>query len=99
MTVKVQSQLLVSLLTRQRADALAVVLGEPRAEIYRKALEGGGLRALEQEYIDLVRELFEIGQRFAPKRSILEFAERAAKDGYTLADLREMTAYPEVTTD
>lgn len=97
MANKVQTQLLVNLITRQRADALAVVMGEPRAEILRRALEGGGLSAMEDDQNDQLVELLEIGGRISPEPSFLDFAERAARDGFTLADLRQMETYPERT--
>jgi hypothetical protein len=101
MANKVQTQLLVNLITRQRADALAVVMGEPRAEILRRALEGGGLRGLELTHNDHLNELSKVGREIAglrPGRTpFLEFAERAARDGFTLADLRQMETYPERT--
>jgi len=94
MANKVQTQLLVNPITRQRADALAVVMGEPRAEILRRALEGGGLTALETEHMTLLNELGMIGSVLMPKDFHRDFAERAARDGFTLADLRVMEAYP-----
>lgn len=94
MVNKVQTQLLVNPITRQRADALAVVMGEPRAEILRRALEGGGLAALEAEQRGRLVEMLDIKNMLLPNEIFLEFAERAARDGFTLADLREMTHYP-----
>lgn len=92
---KVQTQLLVNPITRQRADALAVVMGEPRAEILRRAIEGGGLLALEVEHKQVLDQFYRISRRLMPKIAPIEFAERVARDGFTLADLREMTEYPE----
>lgn len=98
MANKVQTQLLVNLITRQRADALAVVMGEPRAEVLRRALEGGGLRTMETENRNGLTELIEISRKFIgiskDRTDFLTFAERAARDGFTLADLRQMTVYP-----
>jgi len=98
MANKVQTQLLVNPITRQRADALAVVMGEPRAEILRRALEGGGLQKMELEYTSELDDLSRIGREIAGMKrgriAFLEFAERAARDGFTLADLRVMEAYP-----
>src|SRR6187402_3832691 len=94
MANKVQTQLLVNPITRQRADALAVVMGEPRAEILRRALEGGGLGQLEREQHPVLVELYSIGSVLMPKVAAADFAERAARDGFTLADLRAMEAYP-----
>ena len=97
MANKVQTQLLVNPITRQRADALAVVMGEPRAEILRRALEGGGLGQLEREHASALAELRMTAARLGLRLgewNPLEFAERAARDGFTLADLRAMEAYP-----
>lgn len=95
---KVQSQLLVSLTTRQRADALALVLGETRAEIYRKGLEGAGLAGLESEHMaTLSAKLDPIAERFGMTR--LELAGRLADDGLTIADVEGRKRYPvKVTT-
>jgi hypothetical protein len=94
---KVQTQLLVNLITRQRADALAVVMGEPRAEVLRRALEGGGLSGLEQEHHLRVMQFRAKAILLGEGGDYLAFAERAARDGFTLADLLEMTEYPERT--
>lgn len=90
---KVQSQLLVSLPTRQRADALALVRNEARAEIFRAALEGGGLRELEVIHAPALAELDKLAEKF--KMTRLELAGRAADDGLSLQDLRELKRYPE----
>jgi hypothetical protein len=59
---KAGTQLLVSPHIKTRAQALAVVRDEAVAEIYRVALEGGGLQALERahaEELDWLRSIFE----------------------------------------
>lgn len=94
---KVQSQLLVPERTRDRADALALAIGEPRAEVYRKALEGAGLPGLEAEYADLLAKVDAVASGMGLSR--LELAARwgAAKDGLTLADLEGRKRYPRNT--
>ena len=56
-TNKVGTQLLVSPHIKQRAQALAVVRQESVAEVYRVALEGGGLPALERAHAGALQEL------------------------------------------
>jgi hypothetical protein len=96
MARKVQSQLLVSELTRDRADALALVRGEPRAEVYRLALEGDGLRGLEiihQEALGRL-EVLALDMKLSGR---LELAKRAVADGLTLKDLEGRKRYPRST--
>lgn len=89
---KVQSQLLVSMTTRQRADALALVTQETRAEVYRKALEGAGLKGLEETHAADLLRLDTIAERFGMTR--LELAGRLADDGLTIADVESRKRYP-----
>lgn len=92
MSRKVQSQLLVDLVDRQRADALALVTGTKRAEVYRRALVGGGLRELEAEYAEELKRLDPVAERFGMTR--LELAGKMADDGRTLADVADRKRYP-----
>lgn len=89
---KVQSQLLVSEVTRDRADALSLIRGEPRAEVYRLALEGGGLAGMEKVHEAELDQLGELAARMGMTR--LELARRAVKDDLSLADLRDRKRYP-----
>ena len=89
---KVQSQLLVSEVTRDRADALALVRGEARAEVYRLALEGGGLRQMEEDHKAQLLALGEVAARMG--MSYLELARKATQDGYTWEDLKDRRTYP-----
>jgi hypothetical protein len=89
---KVQSQLLVPLATRQRADALALVTDQSRAEVYRLALEGGGLAGLEAQYAQELARLDTPADAFGMTR--LELAGRMADDGYRLADVMGRKRYP-----
>lgn len=89
---KVQSQLLVSMTTRQRADALALVTGETRAEVYRKALEGAGLAGLESTHAADLLKLDTIADTFGMTR--LELAGRLADDGLTIAEVQGRKRYP-----
>lgn len=56
-TNKVGTQLLVSPHIRARAQALALVRQESVAEVYRIALEGAGLQAMEQAHHAALRDL------------------------------------------
>lgn len=49
---KVQSQLIMSQHTRDRADSLAFVRGESRAEVLRQALDGDGLTGMERKKVN-----------------------------------------------
>lgn len=89
---KVQSQLLVSPITRDRADALALVRSEPRAEIYRMALEGAGLAGLEATHAGALAALDEVAAGMKMTRS--ELVRKATDDGLTLADLEGRKRYP-----
>lgn len=91
--VKVQSQLLVSPVTRDRADALALVRQEPRAEVYRVALEGQGLGALEAQHADALRELDEIAKVLGVS-SGRALAARMLRDKIGLDDVRGRRRYP-----
>lgn len=94
MGTKVQSQLLVSEVTRDRADALALVRNEPRAEVYRMALEGGGLAALERTHGAGLAELDQYADRFGMTRQAL--VRRMVADKITLEGLAGRKRYPRV---
>lgn len=93
MAKKVQSQLLVSEVTRDRADALALVRGESRAEVYRLALEGQGLRQMELDHRDALEKLEELARQMGLSGR-LELARKAAVDSYRLEDLQGRKRYP-----
>lgn len=88
---KVQSQLLVPEYVRDQADALALALGETRAEVYRKAL-AAALPVLEGEHAALLAKVDAVAVGMNMTR--LELAAKAARDGYTLADLEGRKRYP-----
>jgi hypothetical protein len=85
---KVQTMLAVSPHVRQRADVLALIRGESRAEIYRAALEGGGLAALEAQHADGLAELATLARNLGTTRT--QLAEDALKEGHSLADIRAL---------
>jgi hypothetical protein len=94
MARKVQSQLLVSEITRDRADALALVRGgEARAEIWRMAIEGDGLAGLERTHAAELERLEALAQDMK-LRDRLELARKATEDGYKLVDLEGRKRYP-----
>lgn len=90
----VQSQLLTSRITRQRADALALIRNESRAEIWRKAIEGGGIAQMEQEHLQGLIELHDLAARFGFAGGGLELAEQMMKEGVTLTEARKLSEYP-----
>lgn len=92
MTRKVQTQLLVSPAMKARADALAVVMTVPRAEVFRVALEGHGLRKLEMEQAEGLRELTELAGRFRMTRDLL--VQKMHEDRLTLPLIRLHATYP-----
>jgi hypothetical protein len=91
---KVQSQLLVAEVTRDRADAIALVRGEPRAEVYRMALEGSGLTGLEKTHAALLAELDQYADRFGMTRD--ELVRRMVADKVTVEQLAGRKRYPKV---
>lgn len=91
---KVQSQLLVDEIIRDRADALALVKGTSRAEVYRMALEGGGLRQMEADYVAELERLDRLAEAMGLAGGRLELARKAAADGYRLEDLDGRRRYP-----
>lgn len=92
MATKVQTQLLIAEVTRDRADRLALVRNEPRAEILRLALEGGGLQSLEEQVRDGIAAFDSIAREMG--MSGLALAGRAARDRFRLADLEGRKRYP-----
>lgn len=94
MAKKVQSQLLVSEVTRDRADALALVRGESRAEVYRLAIEGSGLPGLEATHAEALEKLSRLAEAMGLAGGRMELARRAAADGYRLEDLEGRKRYP-----
>jgi predicted transcriptional regulator len=92
MPKKVQSQLLVSEVTKDRADALALIRREPRAEVYRLALEGSGLSAMEAVHAEALKKLDELAKGMGMTRT--ELTRKAVKDGYALSDLEGRKRYP-----
>lgn len=90
----VQTQLIVPAILRDRADILALIRNQPRAEIWRLALEGDGIKGLEKLHKLETGFLHSLCHRFGfPGPG--ELATRMIRDGYTLADAREWSTYPE----
>lgn len=89
---KVQSQLLVPEVTRDRADALAIVRADTRAEVYRLALEGAGLTGLEKTHAAQLTLLDQYAERFGMTRT--ELVRRMVNDGQTLEGLAGRKRYP-----
>ncbi len=90
---KVASNLYVNRTTRDRVDAIALVLPDSRAEVYRRAIEIGLVR-LENDYHGQIASLLKpIAMRF--RMSITELAGELAERELTLADVAEMDRFPE----
>lgn len=81
---KVQTQLLVPEVTRDRADALALAINETRAEVLRRALDGGGLDTLEKTYAEQLSALDPIASALGMKRHTL--VRQMLHEGLALAD-------------
>lgn len=92
MARKVPTQLRVALVTRNRADAIAIVTGQSRAEVYRHALEGRGLQQMEEAYVNELKAFDAHAARFGMTR--LALAGRMAEDGLSMADIESAAQYP-----
>ena len=87
---KVQSPLIISQATRARIEALAAVRTETRAEVTRVALEGGGLRALERQHAQELRDLGEVAASLGLPREVL--AVQMLDESVSLGEIRERAA-------
>ena len=83
---KVQTQLLVTTAMRDRLNVLAVIRREPRAEVIRVALEGGGVAALERAHTEGIGAMNEAASARGITREVL--AKEMLRDGLTLEDVR-----------
>lgn len=92
MSAMFQSQLLVPTVTRDRADALVLVLDVPRAAVFRMALDGAGLAGVEATYAGALARLDAVAERMGLDR--LTLARKATEDGFKLADLEGRRRYP-----
>lgn len=94
---KVQSQLMVNRTVRDRADALALVVPDTRAEVYRRALEIG-LVQLEGIYSGQLRsQLDPHATRLGLDRA--ELAGLMAERDLSLTEVAKMDAFPvDITT-
>lgn len=92
MSRKVQTQLLVNRNTRDRADALALITGETRADVLRRALEGGGLREMEVIHFEKLRQLDPHAERFGLTRT--ELAGLMVEQKISVEDLPGLESFP-----
>lgn len=89
----VQTQLIIPPILRDRADILALIRNQPRAEIWRLALEGDGIKGLEKWHREELEDFRQIARRLhAPTPG--ELAAYMIRGGFTLADARTWTTYP-----
>ena len=91
MSRKVQTQLLMPRHTRDRADALALVIPETRAEILRRAVEGH-IGKMEYQYRDLLAQLDPHAKRFGLTRT--ELAGLMVEQGISLKELPGIESFP-----
>lgn len=96
MANKVGTQLLLNGLTRDRGAVLALVRGESQAEIWRMAIEGSGLGALEKTHAAAIEEVKALASKF--NMTAGELATRALKDRYSLEFLLTRNVYPRAKT-
>lgn len=89
--LKVETQLLVSPRTNDRAMLLAAVRGEPRSEIFRVALENGGLPELEKMHEEELVALCKVAKRLHLLPAELAKQMTDARPRLTLAQVREWT--------
>lgn len=82
---KVGTQLLVSPHIRARGQALAVVRQESVAEVWRIALEGGGLPAMESAQAPQLAKLYDILDRMNVDRE--EALEAMTQQKMSVGDL------------
>lgn len=90
---KVASNLYVNRSTRDRVDAVALVMPDSRAEVYRRAIEIGLVR-LENDYrAQMYETLTPHAMRFGVDNATL--AGRMAERDLSLADVAELDSFPE----
>lgn len=90
---KVQSNLYVNRTTRDRIDAIALVIPDSRAEVYRRAIEIGLVR-LENDYAaNMLTQLDPYANRLGIDRA--EMAGLMAEAEISLADMHEVTMLPD----
>lgn len=90
---KVQSNLYVNRTTRDRIDAVALVIPDSRAEVYRRAIEIGLVR-LESDYRPMMASMLAPhAQRL--NMSVAELAGEMAERELSLADIAGMDSFPE----
>lgn len=88
---KVQSQLLVPPITRDRVDALALVRGDTRAEVYRVLIEDA-LPEKERTFAEGLKQLDQIAEKFKMTRTAL--VRRMLADKLKVEDVAEERVYP-----
>lgn len=90
---KVQSNLYVNRSLRDRVDAVALVIPDSRAEVYRRAIEIGMTR-LENDYRGQMTSLLgPVAARFG--MSVPELAGLLAERDLSLADVMNLPSFPE----
>lgn len=88
---KVQTQLLMPAVLRERVTAVAIVSGYVRAEVLRQMVDAQLPRTERLHAAGLTR-LDVVAQRFGMTRGAL--AEAMAEDGLRLNDVEKLDGYP-----
>ena len=94
---KRQTALLLSEVTYRRGAALAVIRNETMAEIWRLAIEGSGLRPLEEQHAADFRRLNFLADRLGVEEGGLALAEMMLRDKHKLAEAWLWETYPEAS--
>jgi hypothetical protein len=90
---KVQSNLYVNRTTRDRIDAVALVLPDSRAEVYRRAIEIGLVRLENDYHAQIVSTLRPHAERFG--MDVPTLAGLMAERELPLAYVMELPSFPE----
>lgn len=92
---RIGTQLLVDPEVKTRLEALAIVRGEPQAEVARQLIETA-LPGLERAHLDDLRELTEVAEVMT-RGNLGVLTGRMVRDKLSLADVRGRRRYPGAT--
>lgn len=90
---KVQSNLYVNRTTRDRIDAVALVIPDSRAEVYRRAIEIGLVRLENDYHAQIVSTLRPLAARFG--MDVPTLAGLLAERELSPTDVMELPSFPE----
>lgn len=92
---KRQASLVLSEVTYCRAAALAIIRNETMAEIWRLAVEGGGLRSIEEQHSYQILRLNFLADRLGIQEGGLMLAEMMLRDKHKMSEAWFWEKYPE----